>query len=89
MDLKQRPYQTDPKNYEDNLIAKGNQSHTVGRKQANAWQLYDMLGNVVEWTHTFYTVQLSQETINPTGPSTAEYKSLRGGGWWDGRNRRC
>jgi formylglycine-generating enzyme len=57
--------------------------HPVKQKKPNAFGLYDMLGNVVEWTHTFYTVQISQETINPQGPLTAEYKSLRGGGWWD------
>ncbi len=30
-----------------------------------------MLGNVVEWTYTWYWVQLNQENINPTGPSAA------------------
>ena len=58
-------------------------THPVAKKKPNAFGLYDMLGNVVEWTHTFYWVQLNQENINPTGPSTAEYKELRGGGWWD------
>ncbi len=43
----------------------------------------DMLGNVIEWTSTFFTVQLSQETIDPPGPKIAEYRSLRGGGWFD------
>jgi len=61
-------------------------THPVGQKKPNAFGLYDMLGNVVEWTYTFYWVQLNQENINPTGPSTAEYKSLRGGGWWDDAN---
>ena len=58
-------------------------THPVGKKKPNAFGLYDMLGNVVEWTHTFYWVQHNQENINPTGPSTAEYVELRGGGWWD------
>ena len=57
--------------------------HPVAQKKPNAFGLYDMLGNVVEWTHTFYWVQLNQENINPTGPSIAEYTELRGGGWWD------
>ena len=58
-------------------------SHPVKQKKPNAFGLYDMLGNVVEWTHTWYTVQHNQENINPQGPASAEYKSLRGGGWWD------
>lgn len=66
--------------YEDNSHYS---THPVKQKKPNAFGLYDMLGNVVEWTHTWYTVQHNQENINPTGPSLAEYKSLRGGGWWD------
>lgn len=66
--------------YEGNA---GFTTHPVGQKKPNAFGLYDMLGNVVEWTHTFYWVQHNQENINPTGPSTAEYVELRGGGWWD------
>jgi formylglycine-generating enzyme required for sulfatase activity len=58
-------------------------AHPVGKKKANAFGLYDMLGNVSEWTHTWYWVQLNQENINPTGPSLAEFRELRGGGWWD------
>ena len=58
-------------------------THPVAKKKPNAFGLYDMLGNVVEWTYTWYWVQHNQENINPTGPSTAEYKELRGGGWWD------
>ena len=58
-------------------------THPVGKKKPNSFGLYDMLGNVVEWTYSWYTVQHSQENINPKGPSLAEFKSLRGGGWWD------
>src|SRR5579883_2978189 len=58
----------------------------AGTSGARYVDLDDMLGNVVEWTYTWYWVQLNQENINPTGPSTAEYKELRGGGWWDDEN---
>jgi formylglycine-generating enzyme required for sulfatase activity len=58
-------------------------THPVGQKQPNAFWLYDMLGNVIEWTNTFFTVQLSQENIDPKGPREAEYRTLRGGGWFD------
>lgn len=58
-------------------------THPVGQKKPNAFGLYDMLGNVVEWTDTWYTVQHNQENVDPKGPKTAEYKTLRGGGWFD------
>jgi formylglycine-generating enzyme required for sulfatase activity len=57
--------------------------HPVAQKQPNAFGLYDMLGNVIEWTDTYFTVQLSQENIDPKGPREAEYRTLRGGGWFD------
>ena len=63
-------YQADPKNYEDNLIAKGNQPHAVARKQANAWQLYDMLGNVWEWASDWFDKNYYRrsEERDPRGP---------------------
>jgi formylglycine-generating enzyme required for sulfatase activity len=57
--------------------------HPVGQKLPNAFGLYDMLGNVIEWTNTYFTVQISQENVNPQGPKEAEYRTLRGGGWFD------
>ncbi len=58
-------------------------THPVRQKKPNAFGLYDMLGNVVEWTYTWYTVQISQEDIDPQGPKDAEFKGLRGGGFFD------
>jgi formylglycine-generating enzyme required for sulfatase activity len=58
-------------------------THPVGQKPANAFGLHDMLGNVYEWTNTVYTNSLSPETTDPKGPATGEFKTLRGGGWFD------
>ena len=58
-------------------------THPVGQKQPNAFGLKDMLGNVIEWTSSHFTVQHSQENIDPKGPREAEYRTLRGGGWFD------
>jgi formylglycine-generating enzyme required for sulfatase activity len=63
-------YRSDPKNYEAILIAKGNQTHPVGQKQANAWHLYDMIGNVWEWTADWgdKTYYAHSEARDPKGP---------------------
>jgi formylglycine-generating enzyme required for sulfatase activity len=62
----------------------GQQTHEVGRKQANAWKLYDMLGNVWEWTADWYGGYYSRSpSQDPKGPTSGEYKALRGGCWND------
>jgi formylglycine-generating enzyme required for sulfatase activity len=78
-------YQTDPKNYEERLIALGNRPHAVARKQANAWQLYDMLGNVWEWTSDWFdkNYYANGTMRDPAGAATGTNRALRGGAWDD------
>lgn len=60
----------------------------VGTKKPNAWGLYDMLGNVSEWTMDQYAAdylkQISNGQLDPTNPPLARYpRSVRGGSYMD------
>jgi sulfatase modifying factor 1 len=52
----------------------------VGSKKPNAFGLYDMTGNVLEWTGTWYSKQTESGT-NPNGAKDGWYRVLRGGSW--------
>lgn len=56
-------------------------THPVGQKTPNAWGLYDMLGNVWEWTNDWYGSYPAMSQANPTGPSSGSYRVDRGGCW--------
>jgi formylglycine-generating enzyme required for sulfatase activity len=62
----------------------GNKTHPVAQKQANKWGLYDMHGNVWEWVSDWYDENYYQNgpSSNPRGPSSGEYRVLRGGSWY-------
>lgn len=61
----------------------GKKTHAVGQKQANAWGLYDMHGNVAEWCNDFYDPAYYADSPgeNPRGPTAGERNILRGGSW--------
>jgi formylglycine-generating enzyme required for sulfatase activity len=43
-------------------------SHPVAQKKPNAWGLYDMFGNVSEWTHDVFGLYQADAVTDPTGP---------------------
>jgi formylglycine-generating enzyme required for sulfatase activity len=61
----------------------GGHPHPVGQKQANAWGLYDMCGNLWEWCNDFYQVEYyaSSARQDPRGPLEGKTRVVRGGSW--------
>ena len=62
--------------------------HKVGTKKPNGWGLYDMLGNVMEWTLDQYAPYKPGPAVNPWVRSTEPYpQAVRGGSWNDDETR--
>lgn len=57
---------------------------TVGSYLPNAWGLYDMHGNVIEWCLDWYSGSLTNNVVDPKGPSSGSQRAARGGSWYNG-----
>jgi len=78
-----RLWREDQPNYVKRMFDNENRAHAVGQKRPNAFDVYDMLGNVWEWTHDRYGADyyLQSPAVDPAGPSDGEQHSIRGGSW--------
>ena len=65
--------------FEDNS---GGRPHSVGQKKPNQFGLYDMMGNIWEWTDDWYGPMYEMSgKDNPRGNTTGDFKVIRGGGF--------
>jgi len=67
-------------------------AHAVGQKKPNPWGMHDMHGNVWERCSDRYDKDYysNSPNVDPNGPSSGNYRSLRGGSWLDDvLNLRC
>ncbi|MBP5285336.1 MAG: formylglycine-generating enzyme family protein [Kiritimatiellae bacterium] len=67
-----------------------NRTHEVGRNRPNAWGLYDMHGNVLEWCKDWFAPLSGAAAVDPEGPPSGSFKAIRGGCWFSyGSDCRC
>lgn len=60
----------------------------VGTFAPNAWGLYDVHGNVREWTQDRFNARLPGGSVTDyAGPATGDSQAVRGGGWDDFAHR--
>jgi sulfatase modifying factor 1 len=73
--------------YKENAFDIGEKyAHQVGLKKPNAFGLYDMHGNVIEWCHDYYEVDYYKQSPgqDPQGPASGDVddrRVLRCGSW--------
>lgn len=82
-----------PYQIEENYFSQGNlevqpgeyreTTVAVGSFEANPFGLYDMYGNVGEWTWDAYGAYPEEDQTDPTGAEEGTRRVYRGGGWND------
>ncbi|MBL7734979.1 MAG: formylglycine-generating enzyme family protein [Chitinophagaceae bacterium] len=83
------PFGDNPSQLNDyawNAANSGKKYHKIGEKKPNAWGLYDILGNVAEWTldqyiPTYYETLKDNDRDPVAQPGPRYPKSVRGGGY--------
>jgi formylglycine-generating enzyme required for sulfatase activity len=69
--------------YADNYADNSHRgTHEVSQKRPNAFNLYDMLGNVWEWVSDWYDYYQASPARDPSGPGSGQFHVLRGGSWY-------
>lgn len=66
--------------YSDGFVV----SAPVGSFAANHRMLFDMGGNVAEWTNDYYGLTTIKQRRDPVGPNHGKYRVIRGSSWVHG-----
>ncbi|NOY08823.1 MAG: SUMF1/EgtB/PvdO family nonheme iron enzyme [Spirochaetes bacterium] len=64
-----------------NLAKRFRGTTPAGQFDPNGYGLYDMAGNLFEWTADFYAPYTEEDQADPKGPSRGDYTVIRGGSW--------
>ena len=56
-------------------------THNVKSMKPNELGIYDMTGNVMEWCSNWGEKYTEEPQIDPQGPATGNWRSIRGGNW--------
>lgn len=67
---------------DNSLKDTGKGTAKVGTYLPNAWGIYDMHGNVLEWTLDWYADYTSSATEDPVGPLSGTMHASRGGDYY-------
>lgn len=76
-------HQSDFVQYAWNGESANKQTHPVGEKKPNPWGLFDVHGNVWEWTSSKYAEDYDgTELLDSSLNASQEKRSVRGGSWY-------
>jgi formylglycine-generating enzyme required for sulfatase activity len=72
-----------PEDFYRQVAGNRNGPKAVALQSANAWSLYDMLGNASEWVADWFAQDAyrSTQAIDPSGPQQGQHRVVRGGSW--------
>ncbi len=56
-------------------------THPVGEKKPNVWGLYDMHGNIWEWTASVYAKKYKRQETQIANTNDVRSRAIRGGAW--------
>ena len=74
-------FRDDKAHYEERIMKNGNRPHDVAQKTPNGFGLYDMIGNVAEWTNDWFdpTYYSHSPETDPQGADSSPARVSRGG----------